>query len=281
MSKKIFEQWAPQYADLGYEVLAVRPKAKRPIPKNGCSAATTEETQIIQWTEQYPNANIGIKAGDSILIIDVDNKKDKTGVNDILEIIKDLGPLPKRPTVETPTGGCHLYFKHPGIGIKAQAGVKWKGQPTGIDIRVGNSYVVAPPSIHPEGGEYKWSEDNPLVPIENLPELPQSWIEGFLPLRDAPAENKPIKSDTTTTPEPPSGVFPLVVENVIERKAIKYLETCPRAVQGKNGHNTLLSIAIALVQGFKLVSVPRSASSVDSACTRYKRSSDQNAEKKR
>jgi len=235
---------ALEYAELGYEVFPVIPGDKKPIIKGWPNAATTDKAQIELWIKKHPNANIGIKAGRDVLILDIDNKDGKNGTADMLEIIQELGELPKCPKVRTPTRGFHLYFKHPGIDVSGSTNVEYNGRKTGIDLRVGNQYIVAPPSIHPNGGTYEW--ERPLVPIEELPELPQSWVEGFLPLRNTPNETVP---PTTGTPH---DTLPLKIEGEIEQKAVKYLETCPKSIQGKGGRKTLFATAVALVRGLTL-----------------------------
>ena len=56
-------------------------------------------------------------------------------------------------TVESVTGGGgrHLYFRHPGGHVPNRVGIQ-----LGIDVRGDGGYVVAPPSVHPNGGHYFW-----------------------------------------------------------------------------------------------------------------------------
>ena len=244
---------ALKYAERGYEVFPLAPGQKIPMPgSNGCKDATTDMAQIKRWIEEFPDANIGIKAGSDVIILDIDNKDGKNGSLDLAEIEKELGSLPECPKAETPTGGFHLYFRHPGVEVKGQAGVKWKYRETGIDIRVGNQYVLAPASIHPvTKTKYLWW--NILVPKNDLPELPQTWIDEFLPKRDKEVVKvKPTTNPSATTKDTHSTVFPLVLNGEAEQQAVKYLDTCPKSVQERSGRNTLFATAIALVRGFKL-----------------------------
>ena len=235
---------------MGYPVFPLYGKKNHLLP-NGCNGASTDPEKIKEWAAKWPDANIGIKC-ENILVLDLDNKDGKNGSNDLTEIKEELGQFPKSPVVATPTGGFHRYFRHPGVDVKGVAGVKYKGRETGIDIRVGNQYVIAPPSIHPDTGtEYKWVWE--LVHVNDLPEIPQAWIDNFLPLRDKPvAKEKSVTGSSESVTEAPPTEFPLVINGEAEQKAVEYLKKCPKAIQGRSGHNTLCSIALALVRGFKL-----------------------------
>ncbi|HEY5646962.1 MAG TPA: bifunctional DNA primase/polymerase, partial [Pseudomonadales bacterium] len=50
-------------------------------------------------------------------------------------------------------GGRHLYFAHPGGALPNRVDLF-----RGIDFRGDGGVIVAPPSIHPSGGRYRWVE---------------------------------------------------------------------------------------------------------------------------
>ena len=60
--------------------------------------------------------------------------------------------MPQAPMVRT-SKGYHVYYKHPGGKIKNST----KKIP-GADIKADGGYVVAPPSVHPDGTHYEWIE---------------------------------------------------------------------------------------------------------------------------
>jgi Bifunctional DNA primase/polymerase, N-terminal len=72
--------------------------------------------------------------------------------------------------VITGSGGTHFYFSH---AFTASKGTHALGQ--GIDLKTDGGYVVAPPSIHPNGKPYEWeaSGDEPT----NSP----AWVVTFAP----------------------------------------------------------------------------------------------------
>lgn len=148
---------ALEYADRGLAVLPVEPNGKEPLNKytpNGVLNATKNKTQIKKWFQDRPFLNLGIAAGKSnLVIIDVDySEHGKDGMSTLKEWETKYGELPETWTVETPRGGCHLYYSYDGNDIGMS-----EGSQTGfdVDIRACHSYVCAPPSSNQNGG-YTW-----------------------------------------------------------------------------------------------------------------------------
>lgn len=129
------------------------PEGKHPIFKTGTDheAGTTVEFLIRRWWRDWPNANIAIVTGiySGLIVLDVDPKNG--GLDSLARLQAERGSFPPTPTVRTPSGGLHFYFKHPGREqIKGTVGVL-----PGIDWRADGNYVVAPPSATLKGG-YPW-----------------------------------------------------------------------------------------------------------------------------
>lgn len=237
--KSFFVQKALPLVAMGYKVFPCQPNGKAPLTKNGCKDATTGERQISQWGKQFPNANVAIHCAEC-LVVDLDVKDGKDGVADLANISRELGDYPQVPVISTPTGGQHLFFKKPPVEIKNAAGVKWKGQPTGIDIRTTGGYVVACGSVI-DGKTY--TEIVPMVPVDQLPEIPSVWLQGdFLPLRNNPTPPPAVERPTTGA---------TYSQKVVPR-AEKYLNAMPPSISGQGGHNALLSAVNALLWGFVL-----------------------------
>lgn len=160
------------YADAGLYVLPLQVRAKQPLGSlvpNGLHDATPELAQVLRWWTAIPSANIGIACGPSgLVVLDIDPRNG--GDDDLAELEATLGPLP--PTLEAHTGGggLHYLFRHPGSGLKGKAS-------PGIDVK-DRGYIVAPPSIHPSGGQYVWSVDGDPDEIA-LAELPDAWKEAL------------------------------------------------------------------------------------------------------
>lgn len=180
------------YADLGWEVFpthngpgcscwrgdACQNQAKHPRTRNGVKDATTNMDQIELWWANFPQANIGIRMGSELLVLDFDGDEgseilhawSKPAVVVMDYDVADNG-------FETPrvvTGnGTHLYFRAPTQAkVRAQIGVM-----PGVDIRVGDSYVIAPPSVHASGKRYEWEVDHSPVIDMDLAEVPAVVME--------------------------------------------------------------------------------------------------------
>ena len=131
---------ATSYVEKGWHVFALAPNAKTPHyhwSRLGYKSATTDLDKINKWCDQ--GVNLGIACAPSgLIVIDVDYRNEPDF--DILE------KLPNTYTVGT-ADGYHLYYEiEPGT-YRGKVG-------DGIDIKY-NGYVVAPPSLHPDGVQYK------------------------------------------------------------------------------------------------------------------------------
>ena len=139
-------QSALWYASQGLAVFPLQPLSKTPMPgSHGCKDATIDPGQISAWWRARPDANIGIATG---LVCDVADLDGWAGVDAwaALEgVPEQLGVV---VTPRTEGGGRHIYVPVTGQGNRARMlpGVDWRGQ---------GGYVVAPPSVLPEG-RYWW-----------------------------------------------------------------------------------------------------------------------------
>lgn len=165
---------AIEYAQKGLPVIPLEPAGKRPISdarlglKGGFHAASTEISTLKGWWNEYPNANVGVVPPSDVLVLDVDK-------GEALPAVLTLAAcLLKAPRVRTGKGGYHLYVRMPD-GVPPPPLRSRLLPEYGLDIKgLGRSYLVAPPSIHPSGGEYRWVhpfagvEDFPIIPPETL-----------------------------------------------------------------------------------------------------------------
>lgn len=159
--KNIFLEAALKYASLGLKVFPCIPKTKKPMTTHGFHDATTEAKTIKSWWTKNPDANIGIATGavSGILIIDVDRRNGGDYSWD--ELINTYGPVPETPYSFT-GNGRHFFFKHPGRFIQCSQS-KFAA---GIDIKADGGYIIAPPSIHPDGPTYGWEASSEIGDIQ-------------------------------------------------------------------------------------------------------------------
>ncbi|MDA8021140.1 MAG: bifunctional DNA primase/polymerase [Thermoanaerobaculia bacterium] len=142
-------QAALGYAESGYEVLPLVGRGKRPLTRHGVKDATTNVDQIRSWWARRPRANIGLAVPPGYLVLDLDNSEALHRLR-----AQDLS-LPTTATAATGRGQ-HLWYATGETLVRNRASLF-----PDVDIRAPGGYVVAPPSIHPNGGAYRW-----IVPLE-------------------------------------------------------------------------------------------------------------------
>lgn len=125
---------------------------------HGVKDASRDEAVIAAWWKRFPDANIGIPAGDNgLAILDVDT--DKGGAASLDRLMKYMHsqgqPIPSTVTARTGSGGLHILFAAPDGGIKSGANV-FGPDMLGLDTRGRGGYVIAAPSNHHSGGVYEW-----------------------------------------------------------------------------------------------------------------------------
>jgi hypothetical protein len=171
-----FLAYALWYAQLGFRVIPLRERDKRPLIDDWPNKATTDEATIRGWGAKWPKANIGILTGryrdGYFCVLDFDPRNGGDWYADAPK-----SDLPDTWVVHPGGGGRHYYYKTPSPlrGRKLKDGVDLKGE---------GGYVVAPPSIHPKGEPYVWEVGAGPgdMPIGEVPE----WV-----LREAAGEGAP------------------------------------------------------------------------------------------
>ena len=132
--------------------------AKHPRTRHGLHDASAGEDVVARWWRRWPGANVGLRTGDGLVVVDVDPAHG--GIESLAAIEADHGPLPATATVRTGSGGLHLYFRHDGP-LRNSAGVLGPG----LDVRADGGYVIAPPSWHMAGAPYRWTSTMPPAPL--------------------------------------------------------------------------------------------------------------------
>jgi Bifunctional DNA primase/polymerase, N-terminal/Primase C terminal 1 (PriCT-1) len=125
---------------------------KRPLVKWGAlEPGPSHLRQVESWWRRWPQAGIGLRTGDGLVVVDVDTHHGGS-----------IDPTwPATLTAQTRSGGWHLYYRSAvpvgnSVGEVAQ----------GVDVRGQRGFVVTPPTPG-------WAWINEL----DLAELPQSLSE--------------------------------------------------------------------------------------------------------
>ena len=122
---------------------------QHPIAKAWQLGCLETPGEVLSAWAARPWANVGIVTGppSGIFVLDVDPLHD--GPQRLQELQQTHGPLPPTYTVQTGSGGWHLYFSLHNVDFEV---TNSRGSlPLGLDIRGRGGFVVAPPSISARG----------------------------------------------------------------------------------------------------------------------------------
>ncbi len=191
-------QAAHDWAQAGFPVFPCRSadagqiKAKRPLVTAWETVKPRPASAVYCEWRRWPDAIPGIHAGAvGYIILDLDIPKTsratgKTSLDgrETWAALIEGRDVPPIPTVITPSGGMHLWFRMPrGLRLGNRTG-RLAG--SGIDIRGIGGYVIAPGAVLPDGREYKLADGSP--PLSEAPELPGWLVEMIEDKQDEPAQ---------------------------------------------------------------------------------------------
>jgi hypothetical protein len=167
MAVSEIEAAAGDYLRRGWSVIPLRAGSKLPaIRWEEYQQQRADAETLRRWVRRWPQLNIGIVTGtvSGLVVLDLDRRH---GGFDSLAALERLhGALPATVEAETGGGGRHLYFACPPTAPRNKAGLA-----PGIDLRGEGGMVVAPPSLHPSGGRYRWRQGHEpgALPLAILP----------------------------------------------------------------------------------------------------------------
>ena len=183
---------ALRYAATGIAVFPLIEKDKKPLTANGFKDATTDPEKIEEWWSVHPNANVGIATGDMsggivAIDMDVDKEKDKDGYHSFLKWCdENFLVLPDSWLSITGRGGYHLLYKSL---FPVPSKIGWLED---VDIRANGGYIVAPPSIHPNGTKYEWEQDPAEYDLITTDDIDVEFIMNSI-LADSRSNTEPLK----------------------------------------------------------------------------------------
>ena len=154
---------------------------------------------LMAWTETHGRVNIGLKLQHGLLALDVDGYDGKVGVATLEAAEAALGPLPvtvvstsRGAMGESQRSGIRL-FKVP-VSARFQRAQRVLRETYGRHVDVlhaGHRYAVVWPSVHPEGGTYRWwwsdgREIEGAPSLSDVAELPEAWLHLLCDRSEAP-----------------------------------------------------------------------------------------------
>jgi hypothetical protein len=187
---------ALSYAEEGWRVFPAPPGEKKSRKSAAFSSgqrwgATNDAAQIKRDWARWPDANIGIATGpeSGFWVVEADTLEGHAvdGVASLKQLEVEPGALPETLMAESPSGSQHRYFKWPAdVTVRNSAS---KIAP-GVDVRGDGGMVIAPPSVKPGKGAYRW------LNAHDIADAPRWLIElasGTDDTRQAP--NKKLEAD--------------------------------------------------------------------------------------
>jgi hypothetical protein len=197
---------------------AVKEGGKTIVSYTGYSGVDPSYPDIMAWCEQYVDGNLGLRLPNDDVIavvgIDVDDYDSKTGAATFAEAVRRWGPLPAAPRSTSREGnkisGIRLFRVPSGTQLETVIAFPELGIGDIEIIQHHHRYIIAWPSIHPEGRPYWWrNDDDQFLGIpepDGLPWLPRSWVDGLKVQPRVPGEAKADVMVTLTDGEPSMAV---------------------------------------------------------------------------
>ncbi|MFC1567349.1 bifunctional DNA primase/polymerase [Thermodesulfobacteriota bacterium] len=145
---------ALKYLSQGYSVIPCGKNKKSLIKWKPYQERLPTPEEVTEWWTEHPEAQLAIITGgiSDLSVVDTDSE----------DATKTMTELIGFPTVKTPSGGCHWYFKAARVGNKARF-------LPDTDFRSTGGYVVAPPSKGLNGNDYLFVSSKPLSERPILP----------------------------------------------------------------------------------------------------------------
>lgn len=138
------------YAQNNFKIFPLKVNSKcEQVLKSWKEEATNDINQVTKWWLNNSQYNIGLKTGSGLIVIDIDCKNGKNGLEQIKPF---LANFPKTKIAKTCHGGYHFYYK---VDREVRNYVNLLD---GVDVRGDGGYVLAPPSIV-DDKSYTWVND--------------------------------------------------------------------------------------------------------------------------
>ena len=145
----------------GWRLFPCVAHAKTPLMKGWSTLASSDPATIREWAVEYHGCNWAVACGpeSGVWLLDVDGQEGRASL-----ATQEAQHRPLPATLASSTGredgGEHRWFTWPvDINIRNSTGKL----AAGLDIRGAGGYAIVPPSLHPTGVQYAFT--NELVPV--------------------------------------------------------------------------------------------------------------------
>lgn len=211
-------------ATRGFPVFRLVKGGKTPAYDGWQAEATTDPDQIRKLWGDYP-FNVGVLTGRGLVVLDVDVKKGKQGLESYERLNLDAS---QRDTlvVRTPSGGRHEYYRTEQV-VGNTAGRLGDG----LDTRGDGGYVVGPGSVCVNGegsGAYTIERDRPVAG------LPANVSERLRVQRSQPSKDVVLPGTALDSAQ------------AVERARYWLQHEAPIAIEGQGGDHTTFTVAARL-----------------------------------
>ena len=136
--------------------------------------ASNNPDEVEGWfAYYYPEGNIGIPTGpeNKIFVLETDTPEGHNidGEASLRGLEAEHGSkLPETRIAISPSGSKHYYFNHPGGDLKvwgsnSKLPLGVDRLALGVDVKGDGNMVLAPPSVKPGVGQYRWLNDHEIV----------------------------------------------------------------------------------------------------------------------
>lgn len=146
---------AADYIARGLAVIPLRRGQKVPATKHGINDWSDNPAQLDYWWGHDGWYNVGIVTGQpsgGVFAIDLDvHDPARSGIETLRDWETVHGRLPETWEQVTGSGGRQLFYR---ASRKVRNSANGE---LGVDVRGDGGFVVAPPSVHPNGEPYEWS----------------------------------------------------------------------------------------------------------------------------
>ncbi|WP_300621407.1 AAA family ATPase [Dokdonella sp.] len=164
---------ASEYRRARLDLIPLRRRDKVPADKRW-QERNYDRGEVLERARR-DGLNLGVRLPADVVVVDVDPRNFPAGRDSLAELAAafglDLTSAPHVLTGNLSHPGHHFYFRKPAGAVLLDSVDGFEG----VELKSLGRQVVAPGSVHPTGGLYRWAPDSP--PLHDMPDLPARLVE--------------------------------------------------------------------------------------------------------